>query len=99
MIANIGSGFTDFKFNELWRVWEPKDGSKYQPVEKPVGKPKEKDCKDALCAKDICPDGSGRKPFGDNCCSCERKPTTKPTKPKKKPTPFVIPAAMKMMIK
>lgn len=55
-----------------------------------------------MCTKDLCPDGKGRAPFGDNCCSCERKPTkkptTKPTTKPKKPTPFVIPTAMKKMI-
>ena len=53
-----------------------------------------------MCPMDICPDGNGRAPFGDNCCSCERAPlkstSLKPTKKPKKPTKksFKMPKAM-----
>ena len=71
-----------------------------------------KDCKGAICTKDMCPDGKNRRPFGDSCCSCDpqrngkppkklqpgKKPIgRKPTKPKKKTKPFKFPKGMKKL--
>jgi hypothetical protein len=78
------------KVEKRFRVrWSKKTGFWYRVKSKKPKSPKKpvsaKDCKKAFCTMDICPDGNGRAPFGDNCCSCERAPIKSWT-----PKPFLL---------
>merc|ERR1719215_2347264 len=36
----------------------------------PETTPMQDECKGVGCTKDLCRDGKGRRPIGDNCCAC-----------------------------
>jgi len=41
------------------------------------------DCSEAMCNKDLCPDGQGRRQIGENCCACPEQ-----VSPKQDPEPI-----------